>query len=246
MRINKALAALGFGSRRSVEELITSGKVSINGQAVSDLSAQVDPETDRIVVAGKRAPKKAKTHIIIFNKPRGVLSTWNDERGRKCLADYFPPIGSERVFAVGRLDRDSEGLLLLTNDGDLANVLMHPRGGVPRTYEVIAEPVPSAEDITRLSGETKLDDGPAKPLRVRPHPSRAADGFLTITLAEGRNRIVRRIFTAHGFEVKRLRRVEFGGVNLGNLKSGENRRLTPAEESRLRKAAGLAPSDDRR
>ncbi len=133
MRINRALASLGYGSRRAVEELIVAGKVQVNGEVVTSLSAQVDPDKDKIAVAGRRAPAKIRTRILAFYKPRGVLSTWSDERGRKCLTEYFPAIGDERVFAVGRLDKDSEGMLIITNDGDLANRLMHPSSGVVRT-----------------------------------------------------------------------------------------------------------------
>ncbi len=239
MRINRALASLGYGSRRAVEELIRAGKVRVNGEVISSLSAQVDIGKDRIAVAGRKAPQQVRPRILAFYKPRGVLSTWSDERERKCLADYFPPLGGERVFAVGRLDKESEGLLILTNDGELANKLMHPSFAVSRTYEVAVEPTPSQADIERLAGETALDDGPARPLSVRPHPTRAGGGVLTITLNEGRNRIVRRIFTKHGFEVKRLKRVDFGGVGLGSLKAGDSRRLSQDEETRLRKSAGV-------
>lgn len=223
-----------------MEDLILAGKVRVNGAVVTELSAQVDPAKDRITVAGRKSPARIQPRSVAFYKPRGILSTWKDERGRKCLSDFFPPLGEERVFAVGRLDKESEGLLLLTNDGELANLLMHPSSQVPRTYEVIADPLPGPDDIARLGGETVLDDGPVRPLSVRPHPSRGAGGILSISLAEGRNRIIRRIFAKHGFEVKRLKRVEFGGVGLGSLKPGDSRRLTPGEEARLRKSVGLA------
>ena len=245
MRINRALASLGYGSRRAVEELIVAGKVQVNGEVVTSLSAQADPEKDKIAVAGRRAPAKIRTRILAFYKPRGVLSTCSDERGRKCLTEFFPAIGDERVFAVGRLDKDSEGLLIITNDGDLANRLMHPSSGVVRTYEITADPAPLYADIERLAGEVVLDDGIAKPLSVRPHPTRASDGVVMMSLNEGRNRIVRRIFTKHGFEVKRLKRIEFGGVGLGSLKAGDSRRVTQEEEAWLRKSAGLAAGKPR-
>ncbi len=235
MRINRALAKLGYGSRRSVEELVRANKVKVNGAVVTDLATQVDPERDRITVAGMKVPRRASSpHVSAFYKPRGVLSTWKDERGRKCLADYFPARGSARAFAVGRLDRDSEGLLLITNDGDLAHRLMHPSFEVLRTYEVAVSPQPDPDTLKRLSGVTKLADGPVQPRDVRLRARKGAENAVVVTLTEGRNRVVRRMFTAHGFEVLRLRRVQFGGVSLGRLKPGENRQLSAAEVNRLR------------
>ena len=234
MRINRALAKLGYGSRRLVEELVRAGKVRVNGAVVTDLATQVDPERDRITVAGRKAPRQSSSpHVSAFYKPRGVLSTWKDERGRKCLADYFMSRGAERVFAVGRLDRDSEGLLLITNDGELAHRLTHPSFEVARTYEVTVSPQPDADALERLSSVTKLPDGPVQPLHVKLRGIKGAESVVAVTLTEGRNRLVRRMFTAHGFEVLRLRRVRFGAVLLGRLKPGENRQLSAVEVRRL-------------
>jgi len=238
MRINRALAMLGFGSRRSVEELVTAGRVKVNGQTVTELATVVDPLRDQITVDGKTAQATRRIQLLAFHKPRGVLCTWSDERGRRCLADYFPARGKERVFAVGRLDRDSEGLLLITNDGELAHALMHPSSEAPRTYEVAVSPPPDERSITRLGGRTVLEDGPIRPdgVKLVRRDERAA--VLSISLHEGRNRIMRRLLAAHGFEVLRLRRTAYGGVQLGRLKPGESRDLSAVEAARLRRAVG--------
>ncbi len=235
VRINRALAKLGYGSRRSVEELVRTGKVSVNGAVVTDLGTQVDPERDRITVEGTKSPRRVSAiRVLAFHKPRGVLSTWKDERGRRCLADYFPARGSMRMFAVGRLDRDSEGLLLITNDGELAHKLTHPSYEVPRTYETVVAPPPDIEALKRLSGTTKLPDGPVRPQSVEPGSHKGDRGTVRLTLTEGRNKLVRRVFAAHGFEVLRLRRLRFGSISLGALKQGEHRVLSPGEVKRLR------------
>jgi pseudouridine synthase len=235
MRINRALAKLGYGSRRSAEQLVRTGKVEVNGEIITDLAAQVDPECDRISVAGRKAPRQsAAIRVIAFYKPRGILSTWKDERGRRCLGDYFPARGSARMFAVGRLDRDSEGLLLVTNDGDLAHKLTHPSFEVPRTYEVTVAPLPDAAALKRLSGATRLSDGPVQPESVRPVATSGPRGTLQVTLSEGRHRVVRRMLAAHGFEVLKLRRTRFGSVSLGTLKPGRYRELASGEIKRLR------------
>jgi len=238
MRINRALAKLGYGSRRSVEEFVRAGKVKVNGAVVTDLATQVDLKRDRITVAGKKATgRPGSLYLSAFYKPRGVLCTWKDERGRECLTDYFRARGAKRVFAVGRLDRDSEGLLLITNDGELAHQLTHPSFEVPRTYEVAAAPQPGADALKRLSGVTELADGPVQPKEVKLKSGKGARSAVIVTLTEGRNRIVRRIFAAHGFDVLRLRRVRFGGVALGQLKPGESRPLSETETARLRASA---------
>jgi len=235
MRINRALAKLGYGSRRSVEELVRAGKVKVNGAVVTDLAMQVDPARDHITVAGRKAPRRSVSlYLSAFYKPRGVLCTWKDERGRECLADYFKAQGAKRVFSVGRLDRDSEGLLLITNDGDLAHKLTHPSFEVPRTYEAAVSPQPDPDALKRLSGVTKLADGPVQPQEVKLRAGKGSKSAVTVTLTEGRNRVVRRMFAAHGFEVLRLRRVRFGGVSLGQLRPGESRQLSSAETDRLR------------
>ena len=235
MRINRALAQLGYGSRRSVEELVRARKVKVNGAVVTDLALQVDLALDHITVAGRKAASQPTSlYLSAFYKPRGVLCTWKDERGRECLADYFKARGAKRVFAVGRLDRDSEGLLLITNDGELAHQLTHPSFEVPRTYEVTVAPQPDADALKRLSGITKLADGPVQPQDIKLRRGKKGESTVAVTLNEGRNRIVRRIFAAHGFDVLRLRRVRFGGVSLGRLKPGESRQLSAAETDRLR------------
>ncbi|OGK12276.1 MAG: hypothetical protein A2Y63_05245 [Candidatus Riflebacteria bacterium RBG_13_59_9] len=239
MRINRALAKAGCGSRRAVEELVRAGKVRVNGVVVTELSAQVDPEKDRLVVSGKKLRSTTSCKFIAFYKPRGVLSTWKDERDRKCLADYFPARGSGRVFAVGRLDRDSEGLLLITNDGNLAHSLTHPSAQVPRIYEVVVSPPPQPSSVESLAGITELEDGPVQPAGVRLCRPRAKLGVLEITVKEGRNRLVRRLLAAQGFVVRRLTRRQFGGVKLDKLRPGTKRELSARELALLRELAAV-------
>ena len=228
---------LGLGSRREVEQLIISGQVQVNGQVVRELAAQVDPAADRIVVAGRRAARVSPARIIAFYKPRGVLCTWNDERGRNCLAAFFSPRGQERVFAVGRLDRDTEGLLLITNDGKLAHALMHPSSEVPRTYEAVVMPAPGSDALEALRGTTRLPDGLVHPREVALLRSSGGRGVLRLTVCEGRNRLLRRLLAAHGFTVLRLRRTRFGTVTLRGLKPGDSRELSAPEVESLRSLA---------
>lgn len=227
MRINRALARLGYGSRRKVEQLIASGRVTVNGRVVTDLAARVDPQRDQIVLVGKPSPRPARSRFLAFYKPKGVLSTWSDERGRRCLSHFFPERGS--LIAVGRLDRRSEGLVLLTTDGELAHKLMHPSSAVKRTYEVLVEPEMKREDWIKLAHGVMLDDGPVLPASGEVLQRRGDAALVRITITEGRNREVRRLMQALGYESLRLKRVAFGEVGLGDLKPGETRELSEQE-----------------
>lgn len=236
MRINRALSLAGLGSRRAVEELITGGKVAVNGKTVTDLSTQVDPQKDSIAVDGK-AVRFAPLVYYAFYKPRGVVTTMKDERGRESVAEHIRKAGiREPVKPVGRLDRRSEGLLLLTNDGALAMRLTHPSGGVKKTYLASLDRRLTEEDGNAFLSGVELEDGPGKfdSLEfVRDNPDSVV---YRVSVREGRNRLVRRIFGAKGYVVKRLVRTEFGGLKVTGLKSGELRKLTAGEIEALRKA----------
>jgi len=235
MRINRALALLGYGSRRKVEQLVVAGRVKVNGTVITDLAARADPERDRIEVAGESAGEPSTPRFLAFYKPKGVLSTWSDERGRRCLADFFPE--RRGLVAVGRLDRRSEGLIVLTTDGELAHRLMHPSSGVPRTYEVLVAPEMAASDWQKLARGVMLEDGPVLPSGGEILERRGDAALLHLTLTEGRNRIVRRLLEHLGYEVLRLKRIAFGDIQLGRTRSGESRELIGEEVSRLKELA---------
>jgi 23S rRNA pseudouridine2605 synthase len=230
-RLQKVLAAAGVGSRRACEQLVADGRVTVDG-VVARLGDRVDPATAVIHVDAGRVVTDPRRAYLAFNKPRGVLSTMDDERGREALADYLTGV-RERVFHVGRLDADSEGLLLLTNDGDLAHRLTHPSYGVAKTYLCqVPGPVPRAVGRALRAG-VMLDDGMARvdDYRVVDTVKRAA--LVEVVLHEGRKHIVRRMFEEVGHPVQRLVRTAVGPVRLGGLKPGAVRRLTRAEVAAL-------------
>ncbi|MFS2292358.1 MAG: rRNA pseudouridine synthase [Actinomadura sp.] len=237
VRLQKVLAEAGIGSRRYCEELIGEGRVTVDGKKVFRFGERVDPQTAVIHVDGKRVQTRAEMRYYAFNKPRGVVSTMADERGRRCLADYVDV--PERLFHVGRLDTDTEGLILLTNDGELSHRLTHPSYGVPKTYLAeIHGPIP--RDLgRRLKAGVMLDDGPAKADRFRVFDQVGKRVLVEITLHEGRKHIVRRLLKEVGFPVQQLARIEFGPIRLGALKPGTVRALTVHEIGDLYKAVGL-------
>jgi 23S rRNA pseudouridine2605 synthase len=237
-RLQKILAAAGVASRRKCEELIAAGKVTVNGEVVKELGAKADPATDVIAVSGKPIKRESKLYIM-FNKPKGVITSVTDDKGRSVVTDYLKDI-KERLYPVGRLDYDTEGLLLLTNDGDLAHKLTHPRHHVPKTYHATVERVPHGNDLERLQKGIKLEDGMTAPADVEYHDIDPDGKFATIsiTIREGRNRQVRRMFEAIHHPVIRLKRISFGGLFLNNLQRGKHRRLTEEELLKLRAAAG--------
>jgi pseudouridine synthase len=238
VRLQKVLAAAGIGSRRHCEELIGAGRVEVDGETVRRFGARVDPEHQIIRVDGKRIPSREDLVYLAFNKPAGVLTTMSDDRGRPTITDYLGD-QAERLFHVGRLDYDTEGLLLLTNDGELANRLAHPRYGVLKTY--LAEvPGPVPKDLgRRLMAGVQLDDGLAKADRFRVMEKSGKRVLVEITLHEGRNRIVRRMLAETGHPVQRLVRTDVGPVRLGRTKPGAVRQLTTAEIGELYAAVGL-------
>lgn len=231
IRINRYLSDCGECSRRKADELIQEGKVKINGKVVQDLSTQVTPGKDRVQV-GSRTIRQPHKGAALFNKPRGVVSTLEDPQGRKCVGDFLTK-HFQSYFPVGRLDYESSGLLLLTNDGDLANRLLHPRYGFDRIYEVRVRGYVRDKEQNRLRKGLKLDDGFVKAKRIKIDETREGFTCLTITVSEGKNRLVRRMFDAVGHPVVRLKRVQHGPIRLGNLQGGQIRRLTDREFHKL-------------
>lgn len=231
-RLQKILSAAGFASRRKAEELIKEGRVTVNGR-VAALGESADPETDRIEVDGERVSVRKERLYLMMNKPRGYVTTARDEKGRKTVMDLLPPL-PDRVYPVGRLDMDSEGLLLFTNDGTLADFLMHPSNEKTKTYLVrVMGALEGA--VERLSRPMVLDGYKIAPAKVRLLKKEGSALLLSITIHEGRYRQVRRMCEMCALRVQSLKRVEFGGVRLGNLPSGAVRHLTPEELKTLRK-----------
>lgn len=238
MRINRALAAAGVSSRRGAEELVRAGRVRLNGQVVADLATQVDPRRDKLTLDGKPL-KLTEQHVyFVYHKPRGLISTLNDERGRPGLAEVCDALpGHPRP--VGRLDRASEGLMLLTSDGELANRLMHPRYGVRKEYHVTVEPALRNADGEKLTQGVELEDGPARFEGITLLEQERTRSRLSIVVSEGRYRLIRRAFAALGYEVKRLRRVRLGSLQLGRLELGATRQLSGEEAKQLRSSVKL-------
>jgi 23S rRNA pseudouridine2605 synthase len=238
VRLQKVLAEAGIASRRASEELIAAGRVTVDGEKVTWFGARVDPEKVIIRVDGRRVPTDATMRYYALNKPLGVVSTMSDPRGRKTLTEYVGDV-PERLFHVGRLDTDTEGLLLLTNDGELANRLTHPKYGVPKTY--LAEiHGPIDRDLgKRLKRGMELADGFAKADGFRVFDKLGKRVLVEVTLHEGRKHIVRRLLAQAGHPVQRLARTEFGPIKLGQLRPGTLRALTTAEIGELYAAVGL-------
>lgn len=238
IRLQKVLAAAGVGSRRHCEELIGAGRVEVDGETVRRFGARVDPQQQVIRVDGKRIPARQDLVYLALNKPAGVLTTMSDSRGRPTIADLLAG-QPERLYHVGRLDFDTEGLMLLMNDGELAHRLAHPRYGVPKTYLAdVAGPV--ARDLgRRLLTGIELEDGPASADRFRVVDRTASRALVEITLHEGRKHIVRRLLAAAGHPVSRLVRIRVGPVALGSLRPGGTRGLSTAEIGDLYAAVGL-------
>lgn len=236
-RLQKVLSRAGIASRRAAEALIAAGRVTVNGTVVTRLGTQVDPERDAIKVDGTRVRSLAPApQYLMLHKPRGVVTTLSDPEGRPTVRDYLHGVRG-RVFPVGRLDYASEGLLLLTSDGALARDLMHPSRGVPKTYAAKVRGTPTREALRRLATGFVLEGRrtlPAKARLVEAGPS----AWVEVTVVEGRKHQVRDMLAAVGHPVQRLRRIRYGGVDLGDLPPGGLRPLTRQEVARLQRAAG--------
>lgn len=238
VRLQKVLADAGVGSRRACEVLIASGRVQVDGHVVRELGVRIDPQRHTVHVDGVRLQLDESRVYLAFNKPAGVVSTMNDESGRPSLVDFVGD-RKERLFHVGRLDSDTEGLILLMNDGDLAHRLQHPSYGVAKTYLAQIDG-PVGRDVgKRLREGVELEDGPVRVDSFRVVDSRPGSALVEVVLHEGRKHIVRRALAAVGHPVRRLVRTQVGPVRLGDLRQGRWRVLTEAETSRLFDAAGL-------
>ena len=238
-RLQKLIARAGLASRRRAEELIADGRVRVNG-AVAQLGSSADPAVDRIEVDGRPLPSASRAVHLAVHKPPGFLSSAHDERGRRSVVALVDAAG-ERLWPAGRLDVESEGLMLLTNDGDWANRVLHPRYGNEREYAALVTPAPTRAVLQRLRDGVTLEDGPARLLSARfalppPEVERERDeggAWLQVQIGEGRKREVRRLFDAVDARVERLVRTRIGSLRLNGLRSGQWRRLRPAEVAAL-------------
>ena len=238
IRLQKLLATSGVASRRKCEELMLAGEVEVDGEIVTRLGTKVDPTVAVIRVSGKRLPPISASVYLVLNKPTGVVSTMSDPEGRPTLSDYVAD-RPERLFHVGRLDTDTDGLILLTNDGDFAQRLAHPSYEVEKTYVAeVAGSVDKNTVKTLLDGVT-LEDGPVEVRRARVISTTANRGIVELVIHEGRNRIVRRLLAEIGHPVQRLTRTAIGPVAIGQLKKGALRELTLDEVGSLLDTAGL-------
>lgn len=238
IRLQKVLAAAGFGSRRACEQLIAAGRVQVNGRTAS-LGVRVDPRHDLIALDGAPVPTAEGLAYLALHKPRGMLSTMSDERGRPCIGDLVADL-SKQLHHVGRLDADSEGLILLTNDGALSHRLMHPSFGVVKTYLAEVDGVVARSVTRQLRAGVELDDGLVAVDEVKVVDTTPNRSVLELSLHEGRNHVVRRLLAAAGHPVTRLVRVAVGPVRLGDLKPGRRRHLQQGEVHALYRAVDLS------
>ena len=231
VRLQKYLSECGVASRRKAEDLIMAGRVKVNGKPAS-IGDKIDPNRDTVVVAGKKIKKTKKNTYIMLHKPRGFITTLSDEMGRKCVAQLVEDVGT-RVYPVGRLDRDSEGLLIMTNDGELANIITHPRSHVNKTYRVTVGGAVDDDQIKKLCEGVVIDGKKTLPCDVFVIERREDRTVLSFIIQEGRNRQIRKMCAVVGLDVLRLKRVEIAGVKLGGLKPGSWRELNERELTRL-------------
>ncbi len=232
-RLQKYLAAMGVASRRACEELIAAGRVRVNGRTVTEPGTKVTPGADQVEVDGRLLQDAPRLRYILLNKPTGYICSAADEKGRRTVLDLLDGV-EERVFPVGRLDYDTSGLLLLTNDGELTNRLLHPSHQVEKTYLALVEKEPDRQGLEHLRRGVLLEDGLTAPAEVRCRRSRGGEIWVELTIHEGRNRQVRRMLAAVGCPVLRLKRIRLAGLELAGLQPGRWRELTPEETARLK------------
>jgi 23S rRNA pseudouridine2605 synthase len=235
-RLQRSLARAGFGSRRACEELIAAGRVEINGR-VATLGDRLDPAADQVRVDGSKVNVNPELRTFALHKPRGVTTTMRDPHAERDLGSFLPK--GVHVFPVGRLDRDTEGLLLLTNDGSLAHRLTHPRYGIEKEYLAEVDRPPSHRQLARLRRGVELDDGTARAVDARSAGGAAGRGGVRLVMVEGRKREVRRMLDAVELPVRRLVRVRVGPIRLGKLRPGDVRELEPEDVRALFRATGL-------
>ncbi len=236
-RLQKILAHAGVASRRKAEQLIAEGRVELNGEMVKELGTKADPRKDLIRVDGKLIADPEEKVWFVLYKPAGCVTTLSDPEGRPNIAQYLKGI-PERVYPVGRLDYDVEGALLVTNDGELAHQLMHPRFGVRRTYLAKVAGVPRPEQIARLQSGVRLEDGRARALDAAVQSRTPRNTWVRVVVSEGRPHLVKRLMEAVGAPVLKLHRADYGGIGVDGLRPGDYRELTRAEVHALREQAG--------
>ena len=240
MRINRFLASTEIGSRRKCEDLIREGRVQINGETISELAIFIETDSDIVTLDGDRVHEAVARMILVINKPAGVLSTVSDERGRKTVIALARDKGfGERLFPVGRLDMDTTGILLLTNDGDLAYRLTHPRFKIEKRYVVKVEGFIEDSTVDAVKGGVDLEEFVTMPCAVEVISRSKSDSTLEIRLKEGKKRQIKRMLAKVGHQVFELKRVALGDLEFSDLKEGDIRRLTEEEEFRLREQTGL-------
>lgn len=233
MRINKYIASCGICSRRAAEELILDGKVKVNGKVVKELATEIDEYNDTVTLDGRKITLVSRYIYIMFNKPKGCVCTVKDDKGRKTIMDYLESFSDKRIFPIGRLDYDTEGLLLLTNDGDLANRLTQPISEVPKTYIAKVEGEIAESDLSRLRNGIVLDGVKLRRCKIKLLGTEDNVSRYEVTIFEGKNRQIHRMFESIGKEVVFLKRIKIGDVKLGGLGRGANRYLTEKELASL-------------
>ncbi|MGG7617886.1 23S rRNA pseudouridine(2605) synthase RluB [Robertmurraya sp. GLU-23] len=235
-RLQKVIAHAGIASRRKAEQLIEEGHVRVNGKVVKELGVKVS-SSDKVEVDGIPLEREEPIYFMLY-KPRGVISSVNDDKGRKVVTDFFPMI-EQRIYPVGRLDYDTSGLLILTNDGEFANTLMHPSNQIDKVYVAKVKGIPTREALKALERGVRLEDGKTAPAKVKMHTvdKKKQTAIVEITIHEGRNRQVRRMFEAVGNPVLKLKRERYGFLTLQGLKVGDARELSPHEVKQLRTLA---------
>lgn len=236
VRLQKYMADCGVASRRKSEELIAAGKVKVNG-LVASIGDKIDAKNDTVTVNGRKIIPQTNYIYLMLNKPRGYVTTMSDEMDRKCVAELISDVNA-RIYPIGRLDRDSEGLLLFTNDGEFANAITHPSRHIAKTYRVSVKPKITEEQLTVLTSSLMIDGRETLPADVRIISNEPEKSVLEVILYEGRNRQIRRLCEEAGLETARLKRLAIGQLTLGRLKPGEYRNLTHDEVSLLKRQSG--------
>ena len=237
-RLQKILSRAGVASRRTAEQMILDGRVAVDGKIITELGTKFDVTINKIAVDGKTINYTEEKKYILLNKPKNIISSAKDDRGRKTVVDLITDI-SERIFPVGRLDYDTEGLILLTNDGELMNALLHPKFQINKTYLAKVTGNITKDKLEKLQNGIQLDDGLTAPAIIRVIGKSNTEAKIEITIHEGRNRQVRRMFNAIDCEVKKLKRIKFANLTIHNLKAGQYRQLNKIELENLYQMAGL-------